>query len=369
MTGRPLTRRGAGPQRVGELARTAANLSRTLLGARLTDGQDLGSLPGDADAALRDARSRSALPAGWVVGNRLTTVADLAVLELRDDRGLAAVLKLSRSAAGDDNLRAQAGIIGALAGDQRLGEWRRLLPEVLTCGETGGRRYAVERAVAGTVGTSLPDGGGGDAAVTAAVRAVAELHRATGRPVGVSEPVAGRWLEPALPLLVELPTPRYGPSRRHELTERIRERVLAGTRGRSAWLGRTHGDYFPGNIFFGPAGEVCGIIDWGESREDDLALLDPMTYLLVDRTRSLGRPLGTVVRDLCRAPVLTDRERAVLELHGRSCPADPLDVDVVALLAWLRHVANNLLKSPRYAASPVWIRRNVEPVLAAAARF
>jgi hypothetical protein len=33
------------------------------------------------------------------------------------------------------------------------------------------------------------------------------------------------------------------------------------------------------------------------------------------------------------------------------------------LLAWLRHVTDNLAKSARYAASPVWSRRNIAPVL------
>jgi hypothetical protein len=35
----------------------------------------------------------------------------------------------------------------------------------------------------------------------------------------------------------------------------------------------------------------------------------------------------------------------------------------VLLLAWLRHVAGNLAKSGRYASSPLWLRRNVRPVL------
>ena len=38
------------------------------------------------------------------------------------------------------------------------------------------------------------------------------------------------------------------------------------------------------------------------------------------------------------------------------------------LLAWLRHVAGNLEKSDRYAESILWARRNISPVLKAAAR-
>jgi len=38
----------------------------------------------------------------------------------------------------------------------------------------------------------------------------------------------------------------------------------------------------------------------------------------------------------------------------------------MALLGWVRHVENNLRKSPRYAEHPVWVHRVVTPVLKSA---
>jgi hypothetical protein len=73
-----------------------------------------------------------------------------------------------------------------------------------------------------------------------------------------------------------------------------------------------------------------------------------------------------VVGDLCRGAPLTDAETALLELHRAACPADPLGADVLALLTWLRHVENNLLKSPRYRSNPAWVHATLETVLRAA---
>jgi hypothetical protein len=239
------------------------------------------------------------------------------------------------------------------------------VPEVLAQGTVGPHGYTVERAVPGTVGTALPRSGSTDDAAREAVRAVTELHRATGRAVEVSPAVLDRLVDPALALLAGVPM-LLGPARRRRLVGRLRERLRTGLAGRALWLARTHGDYFPGNIFHGRSGEVSGIIDWGQAREDDAAVVDPMTYLLVERSRRLGRGLGTVVRELCGGATLTGPEWELLELHRSGCPADPLDVDVAALLAWLRHVENNLLKSPRYGAHPAWSLTTVERVLVAA---
>jgi hypothetical protein len=73
-------------------------------------------------------------------------------------------------------------------------------------------------------------------------------------------------------------------------------------------------------------------------REDDPAVIDPMTLLLADRTGRQRSGIGGVVRDLCEAHRCRGGELALLEAHRAACPADPIPVDVVALLAWVRHV-------------------------------
>jgi Ser/Thr protein kinase RdoA (MazF antagonist) len=348
-------------RRVTELAVTTRNATRLLAGARMADGQALGSLPAEAEASLQHARSAYGLPSSWALGERLTTVADVAVIEVRDGGELLAVLKLARSPAGEESLRQQQATLQQLAGDPRLVPWRRFLPEVLAHGDVAARTYSIERAVPGTVGSSTP---GSPEATEAAVRTIAEFHRVTGRSAPVPAALVDSWLGPALSLVADVPM-LLGPTRRHRLVGLVGDRIREGLAGRSVWLARTHGDYFPGNVFFGPSAEVTGVIDWGQSREDDVALIDPMTLVLEERPRARRQGLGGAVRDLCRRPVLDDREAVLLEVHRAVCPADPVDVDVMALLAWLRHVENNLLKSPRYGAHPVWVRSNLEAVLSA----
>ena len=349
--------------RAAELTVTARNAARLLAGARLTDVQAPGSLRGEAAAALRDARSRAGLPASWALGDRLTTVADVAVLEVRDGSEFVAVLKLARSPAADHDLGNHVDTVQDLAADPRLASSHPLLPEILVSGRAGASAYCVERAFRGTLGTAVP----GRLDPAPAVRAIAELHRATGRASVATEELVDRWLQPGVDLVADVPMV-LGSVRRRALLDRVRDRVRAGVVGRTVWLGRTHGDFVPGNVFTGPSGAVEGIIDWGQSRADDVALLDPVMFLVAARARAQHGALGRVVRDLSAGAPLTDREQAVLAVHRGRCPADPLPVDLLTLVAWLRHVANNLGKSPRYRAHPVWVHGTVEAVLKEAGR-
>jgi Ser/Thr protein kinase RdoA (MazF antagonist) len=366
VTDRGLRPRNATTRRLAELATTARNASRLAAGARLVDGQALESLPADVEECLRDARSRFGIPPVWSVRNRLTTVADVAVIELSADEQLAGVLKLARTPAGDASLGLQLETLQSLGSDPRLGACHGTLPDVLAHGVVGERRYSIERAVPGTVGTALPEATDTTAGTRNAVLAIAELHRGAGAAATPGAAVVDGWLEPALSLVADLPT-LLGPARRRRLLEQLRDRIHAGTDGRSIWLGRTHGDYFPGNVFFGPSAEVTGIIDWGQSRDGDPAVIDLMTYLLVVRADRQGTGLAAVVREVCRGNALSAEESALVELHRSRCPADRLDAQVMALLAWVRHVENNLLKSPRYGADPAWVYLCVERVLKAAA--
>jgi len=360
-----MNRRHPAVRWAAEFAAAARNAARLVAGARLADGQNLHSLATDAETGLAEARELFGLPPQWVIGRRLTTVGDVAVIELRNGTELAAVLKLSRSGCGDDSLLSQQRTLQRLAADERLASWRRLLPEVVAHGMVASHVYSIESALSGTVGTSIPDVAATDDAHRHALDAISGLHRATGRVETASAELIDAWLEPALSLVAEVPA-LFAGARRSSAVERVREELRAALEGRGVWVSSTHGDYFPGNIFYGPSRTVEGIIDWGQAREDDPAVIDPMTLLLADRAGRQRSGIGGVVRDLCEGAPLSRRELALLEAHRAACPADPIPVAVMALLAWVRHVENNLRKSRRYAEHPVWIHRVVTPVLKSA---
>ena len=352
-------------RRMSELLVTVQNGARLLRGSRLTDEQGGHSLTAEAEAGLRDALATAVLPREWRLGDRLTTVGDVAVVEVRGGADLTAVLKLSRSPAGDASLLKQLEVLDRLRTDPRLDAWQHLLPGVLARGRAGRHLYAVEQAVPGVSGDRLRDALTDADTLRRAAVAVAGLHRATGGPAVVTREMVDGWVEPALSLITDVAIVRSH-RRRIELVAALRRRLGAALEGRRVWVGCTHGDYTPGNIIYDGSG-VRGIIDWAQSRDDDAALIDPMTLLIFSRALTERAHLGRVVLDLCRGAPLTSGEVALVEAHREVCPADPVPVEIMALLAWLRHVETNLVKSPRYASHPVWVRRNVEVVLSAVA--
>jgi Ser/Thr protein kinase RdoA (MazF antagonist) len=136
--------------------------------------------------------------------------------------------------------------------------------------------------------------------------------------------------------------------------------------GRKVTLGWTHGDFYAGNVLAGPDGLVTGIVDWSQAREQDLLALDLVFWLLTVPAPGPGYPrsFGSRVASGLRQP-WTMTESGLI---GTVVDGDPVSKRVLLLLAWLRHVAGNLEKSDRYAESILWARRNISPVLKAAAR-
>jgi Ser/Thr protein kinase RdoA (MazF antagonist) len=148
---------------------------------------------------------------------------------------------------------------------------------------------------------------------------------------------------------------------RKDAVDRLAAALRAQLAGRRVRLGWTHGDFYPGNILVGPAGRVTGIVDWSQVREDDLIILDIAFWLLTIPKPGQPREFGARVaarldRGLCWKP-------AEIDLLTTLARGGLIGGEALLLLAWLRHVTDNLAKSDRYAASPVWLRRNVLPVL------
>ncbi len=149
--------------------------------------------------------------------------------------------------------------------------------------------------------------------------------------------------------------------RRKEPVNRLAAYLHEQLTGRPVTLGWTHGDYYLGNLLVGPVGQVTGIVDWSGAREDDLSVLDVAFWLLTVPRAGQPREFGArVASRLDRGHCWQTAEADLLT--SRAYHAE-VSGETLLLLAWLRHVTDNLAKSDRYAASPVWVRRNVAPVL------
>jgi O-antigen/teichoic acid export membrane protein/aminoglycoside phosphotransferase (APT) family kinase protein len=335
-------RRGSWEERRRRALRTASAAWRRTRRWR----RPLGSAR-DADAILqmplRDLPGASA----WVVQGHLEALNDVAVSVIGPRGGApAALLKRACTPAADGSLQNQEQALLALHGDLRLvGEWTRILPEVLASGEFAGRRFLVETAVEGVSADRLLEQDADLEMVAAAITAAIEpLHEATREVTVVDEHLLREWIDVPLSRLRPVVASRSRLAGAEGALERLgRElrKAFAGRRVATSWI---HGDLCPGNVLMSPDGaKVRGIVDWERGTRGPPEL-DFLHLLITTRMSVERREMGAVIAEL-----LENQDGEHLE-H-------------MALLAWLHHVSGNLAKCARYARSRVWVRRNVDPVL------
>ena len=309
---------------------------------------------------LRLARSnRGGVPgrkvraAALVNGNcqrerRLRTASDPTVMMVRIPHGVPGVLKVAATGSGVESLRREAQVLSRLQSDERLGEWRALLPVPLDTGRVDGGAFLLTSRLPGQ---SLPPSAA-RRLTSAAVHTLAPLHSLDRTVRQVDDTLLNLWVdEPA------------------ERMARVVEgngslnRLIAGLHtnltGRRVTLGWTHGDFHSGNLLSRVNGGVTGIVDWSQAREQDLLALDLVFWLVTVPARGEPPAFGArVAAGLDRG--WTPAERRLI---GTVTDGDPITKQTLLLLSWLRHVAFILGKSDRYAGSALWSRRNITPVL------
>ncbi|MGH3794041.1 MAG: phosphotransferase [Pseudonocardiaceae bacterium] len=293
----------------------------------------------------------------WRVQGRLPGRSDTATGLIGPDQGTTALLKVAESASGRLELARQSAVLAAVHADDRLGAWRELVPRILGSGQSGASYYVVESRLPGHDGRGLlTDPAWRERFLVAAVATITDLHRRTAHPVLVDECVLDRWVRgPAARVGAVLPA-------RHQLSlELLTDTVTTRLRGRRVAVGWRHGDYSPDNILLDAAARVTGVVDWGQAEREGLLVADVITLLLATESEAGGQELGQVVRGWLAAasPVA----QATLTAVQRGLDGDHIDARTMVLFGWLQMVSGNLAKSSRYAANPVWMRRNVYAVL------
>jgi len=115
--------------------------------------------------------------------------------------------------------------------------------------------------------------------------------------------------------------------------------------------------------------KLSAIIDWEAACPDAPPGLDEIFLLLTARAHRSGEELGFAVQGLLTEPRLSSEERNAVESSRGALDdaygtfTDPKVIHALCGLAWWRHVAANLRKSPRFAENPLWMAINIDLVL------
>lgn len=316
-------------------------------------------------AALRALRLARRLDPHHPTALHLCTLgwSDVLVLRWETADGRVLAVKHPTTAATRAELAREQEVLRALAGDDRLGGWRRLLPRTVAYRPADPLPLVIQTWLPGTPADTLLGRHPVALAPTAraALAAVAALHRATGRTADGGEHL-DRWTAPRLAsIALRLPWCRTGAAAAG--LAGVRRRLAAGLAGRPTTVAWTHGDFAPGNVLLA-GGRVTGLVDWAGAVPDGPAEVDACTLALGLGRLLTGRGWGEQVAAALRT--------GFLRVDGLD-PGTPGGPGAehpweVVLLTWLWHVSANLGKSWRFARNRDWLRTVVVPVLEEAAR-
>ncbi len=306
--------------------------------------------------------------AGWTIVSRRWTDTGVLVVRIRRPGAPLLVAKLATEAEAAAALDRQAERLQSLATRLRDADLRELVPAPLGLTTAEGVRLSVESAVPGASAVALVRQPAERVRfVAAAFEAIGRLHAVTSRTVVVGDRDLERWVEPHVDAVERIVRRRGDDAADRIATRLLRDRLQAELHGRRLAVGWIHGDYWPGNILVadgatsdGPA-RVSGIVDWDLAADHEPAVQDLWHLLIFTRCLAERRELGRVTADLLMAGPGTAESRR-LDAAGLAWPARGDDAPTAILLAWLRHVG--AFADGRQGHSPVWVGRNVRPVLA-----
>ncbi|HWJ54391.1 MAG TPA: phosphotransferase, partial [Propionibacteriaceae bacterium] len=286
----------------------------------------------------------------------LTSDSDVLVVAL-DRAPETLVVKIATSHAASTGLVRHADLLGWLGSELDGSPTAALLPRPVALRRLQGERVLVETGLPGTTGTDLLAGGRGleTQLTAAALTAITEIHRRTASTTVVDPPMFRDWVDEPLDHLRRLPAWAAEPSALDRLTELLHE-CLDGLEVTAAAV---HGDFWSGNVLFrvnDAAPEVSGIVDWENGRRVGLPDTDLAHWWLAGQSVELG----AAVRQALAAP-----QQVATELAALPVPlANPqLPLEATMLLTWLGHVSAGLSRATRNPVSPIWVARNIRPVV------
>jgi O-antigen/teichoic acid export membrane protein/aminoglycoside phosphotransferase len=308
-------------------------------------------------ARLRYAAGGQVLSGGdWGTSRILSGGSQGLVVAVGHPDGTDSVLKVAATPLSREALTRECATLLALHANPHVGSWRRLVPELVSDGDAGGISYARHTRIPGRPATTVT----GDATVqdrlaADAVATISELHRRTAFTAVATDEQLARWISRRAAVVRQ-----HVPRADHGRLDQVEQLLIEELRDRRIALGWTHGDYTAPNVIVADDGEICGVVDWEQADPAGPTVLDPVLFRLIAAVQSGGEELGAVVVSWSADGGPCAGELAELQ---RRLGADPLHPRALVLFGWLHVVALSIEKSARFAANPVWMRRNVRMVL------
>jgi hypothetical protein len=326
-----------------------------------------------ATIAVKTAGVRTELdPEPWRVYEVLSSGPDsgVAILGVGPPREpLRALMKIAERPAAIASVDWERQMLAAMHDDQRVGEWRALVPRVLGTGASDGAVYLIEDRLTGvSLDRVIARSTAPDKVVEEAAAAIRRLHSATARATKADEKLIDRLVVSPVRSLQDALARSRASDRSLALLDEISGRLREALEARPIVLSRVHGDYWLGNVLCRPDGKISGIVDWEFAHPDDLPSLDVVRLLVSVRMWTRRQEFGRVVSDLIADPTWTAGEAQVFASPDDPRIGRPLGIGTQVLLCWLRHTASLFAQNSGYADRGLWMHTNVHAVCAAFAR-
>lgn len=341
----------------------AAKAARFLTGRRyLAHAEEL------LAAATKCPTANNIAASGWRIIESIPTSGDVKVFILTDAKETeVAVLKVPASQKAAQGLQRHVQALSQLHTNADLGEWRKLLPLVLTAAWLPPQAYIIETKLPGVRAERLLfDLSQRDRILEQAARAITKLHQSTAAASVVDDTLIEQWVNGPLRIVEQLVG--SGSSKQQAITQ-LADALRAALLGRRVMTSRIHGDFSPQNVLFHKDGsEVSGLVDWELSAGQHLSALDLVHLLLSTRMLLERKELGTVLSEILVHPTASTFDAHLLTSYIGPDQQPPVSFQTLALLCWLQHVKRerDMGRFAAYASNAFWIAKNVEAVLESA---
>ncbi len=275
------------------------------------------------------------------------------------------VVKISPSWKEAASLKKQDENLAMLKRIDELGDWRGLLPKIITSGEVKGRAYFVEYAMPGTSLANILFGQNMNwDLVSRAAEKINVLHRSTSHSIYVNKQIIRAWVDEPFENLIFQFFDGNIPAQYQTAISNIRNKLYADLIDRELYVSWIHGDYSPANILVNPSGyNVTGIVDWDLARTNELPQLDLMHLLISIRMERTQSELGHVVSSLLKNQDWEPAEINLLRSASQGMYESFVTPHDLLLLTWLRHINANLSKTSRFDHQGRWVQENFSTVL------